>query len=127
MNEQDQKTVLIWYVIPATIINLIILLFVCATCHAQTINVNALADSIYWAEGGLKTSHPYGIMHKYRTTTPRQACINTIRHRLSVWNGQENFIVFLGKTYSPPSINPYWVKNVRYFYDSFTKTSISVK
>ena len=93
-------------------------LFFCAVCHAQTINVPIVADSIYLAEGGSKTHHPYGIMLKYRITTPRQACINTIEHRLKMWNGQGEFIVFLGKTYSPPSINPYWVKNVRWFYGS---------
>lgn len=41
---------------------------------------NALADAIYHAEGGSATRHPYGILKRYKTTTSRQACINTCKH-----------------------------------------------
>jgi len=54
-------------------------LLICAPAQAHQINVNKLADAIYLAEGGSKTKHPYGILKKYKTTTPRQACINTIK------------------------------------------------
>lgn len=77
-----------------------------------------IADAIYIAEGGAKTSHPYGILQHYKTTTPRQACINTIKHARRDWNGKGDFIVFLGSRYCPVGCendngtNKYWVKNV---------------
>lgn len=79
------------------------------------INPILIANAIYKAEGGEKTRHPYGVMTTYRHTTPRQACINTINHAYKRWNGRGDFIVFLGKTYSPPDINPNWVRLVKYF------------
>ena len=90
----------------------------CGSAFAQDIkdiDVNRLANAIYKAENS--KAHPYGILKHYKHTTPRQACINTIKHRLRQWNGKGDFIVFLGLTYSPPKINPYWVRNVKYFYE----------
>lgn len=81
-------------------------------------NVEQIADAIYLAEGGSKTSHPYGILKKYKTTTPRQACINTIKHAFKDWNGKGDFIEFLGSRYCPVGCdtdngtNKYWVRNV---------------
>ncbi len=43
-------------------------------------SVDQWANAIYIAEGGNKTNHPYGILARYKTTTARQACINTFRH-----------------------------------------------
>jgi len=80
-----------------------------------------IADAIYLAEGGSKTNHPYGILAKYKTTTPRQACINTIRHAKRDWSGEGDFISFLGSRYCPVGCdndngtNKFWVKNVKYF------------
>lgn len=81
-----------------------------------------IADAIFLAEGGTKTKYPYGILTKYKTTTPRQACINTINHALRDWNGQGDFIEFLGSRYcpvgasnDPQGLNKNWVKNVKYF------------
>ena len=81
-----------------------------------------IANAIYLAEGGAKTRHPYGILAKYKHTTPRQACINTIKHALRDWNGEGDFITFLGSRYcpigtsnDPRGLNKNWVKNVRYF------------
>lgn len=89
-------------------------------------DVERLANAIYRAEGGAKTSHPYGILAHYKHTTPRQACINTINHQLKHWNGKGDFIEFLGKTYcpigaknDPQGLNKNWVRLVKYFY--FTK------
>ena len=94
---------------------------------AEFINVNKLADAIYFAEGGSKTSHPYGILAHYKTTTPRQACINTINHALRDWNGQGDFIKFLGSRYcpvgaqnDPTGLNKNWVRNVRRLYGMYT-------
>lgn len=87
--------------------------------RAQAINVNRLADAIYWAEGGAKTNHPYGILAHYQHTSPRQACINTINHALRDWNGKGDFIAFLGSRYcpvgasnDPRGLNKNWIKNV---------------
>ncbi len=92
--------------------------------HAE-INKEKLANAIYLAEGGTKTRHPYGILTKYKKTTPRQACINTIKSALKRYKGtDEGFIAFLGKTYcpvgaknDPKGLNKHWVKNVKYYYN----------
>jgi hypothetical protein len=77
--------------------------------------LDRLANAICRAENS--KSWPYGIKHHYKHTTPRQACINTILHRERLWDGKGDFITYLGMTYSPPSINPNWVRLVHYFYD----------
>ena len=89
--------------------------------RAEGINVGKLATAIYYAENS--KIHPYGILAHYKTTTPRQACINTINHALRDWNGQGDFILFLSKRYAPiganndpKGLNRFWVKNVRYYY-----------
>ena len=88
---------------------------------SEPINIEKLATAIYHAENS--KTHPYGILIKYKHTTPRQACINTIKHALKDWNGQGDFIEFLGSRYcpvgaknDPKGLNKYWVKNVHYFY-----------
>ena len=81
------------------------------------INIQRLADAIYYSEGGNKTRWPYGIKHHYKHTTARQACLNTIKHRLKIWHRKGDFVTYLGLTYSPPSINPNWVRLVTYFYN----------
>lgn len=63
-------------------------------------------------------SHPYGIMVKYEHTTPKQACLNTIKHlrRDYIAMGSHgDFIEFMGRKYSPPAKNPNWVRLVKYF------------
>jgi len=87
--------------------------------EAQYTN-DQIADAIYKAENS--KSHPYGILAHYKHTTPRQACINTIKHARKDWNGQGSFIVFLGKRYcpvgasnDPKGLNKNWVKNVKMF------------
>lgn len=98
-------------------------LFFATFAHAN-IDVNKLANAIYLAEGGDKTSHPYGILKHYKHTTPRQACINSIKHRLKDYNGkEEGFISYLAKFYAPigasndpTGLNHNWIKNVTYYY-----------
>ena len=107
------------------VLAIVILLVVgayCIVCFGDAINVPALADAIYKAEGGANTSHPYGILTKYKTTTPRQACINTINHALRDWDGTGDFVAFLGSRYcpvgaknDPTGLNVNWVKNVNWF------------
>ena len=95
--------------------------------QATVVNVDKLADAIYLAEGGSKTSHPYGILKRYISTTPRQACINTIKSAIKRFNNQtkeKDFIHFLSLTYcpigasnDPTGLNRNWEKNVKHFYN----------
>lgn len=111
------------YFIPAVVAILVLLaIFFLSMARAEEIDVNALANAIYRAEGGAKTSHPYGILAHYKHTTPRQACINTINHALRDWNGKGDFLAFLGNRYcpigasnDPKGLNKNWLSNVRYF------------
>ena len=103
----------------------IIALLICSSAHA--LEIDKLANAIYHAEGGAKTAHPYGILAKYKHTTPRQACINTInsnlkRFKKEVFTDYE-FIEFMSKSYcpigaknDPTNLNVNWVKNVWFFY-----------
>jgi len=97
------------------------------SCRAEEINIERLANAIYIAEGGANTNHPYGILQKYKTTTPRQACVNTINSVLKRFEEQEkekDFIHFLSLTYcpinaknDPLNLNVHWEKNVKYYYE----------
>jgi len=89
-------------------------------CHAYT--DEQIANAIYKAEGGAHTRHPYGILTKYKHTTPRQACLNTIRHAHRDWDGKGDFLAFLQKRYAPVGVandptglNRNWLSNVRFF------------
>ena len=95
---------------------------------AKNIDSGKLANAIYRAEGGTKTKYPYGIFKKYKYTTPRRACINTIDHAKRDWDGKGDFIEFLGSRYAPigakndpTNLNKNWVKNVKYFYGTNAK------
>lgn len=91
-------------------------------------SVERLADAIYLAEGGAKTRHPYGILTKYKTTTPRQACINTIRHKYRDWvelGSHGDFLAYLqgrycpiGAANDPTGLNKNWLSNVKQIYSS---------
>lgn len=84
---------------------------------------NRLADAIYKAEGGARTRHPYGIMERYKHTTPREACINTLKHKYRDWvasGSRGDYLEYLAAKYAPVGCdtdngtNHYWLKNVRY-------------
>jgi hypothetical protein len=105
-----------------------VILFLCVgTAGADIVDTGRLADAIYMAEGGSHTRHLYGILKKYKKTTPRQACINTIKSALRRYENSDksvDFIVFLSRTYcpigasnDPTGLNVNWVKNVYYFYN----------
>ena len=89
-------------------------------------NVERLADAIYKAEGGAKTRHPYGILQKYKHTTPRQACINTIRSKHREWvrlGSKGDYLVYLASRYAPigvandpTNLNKNWLNNVKKLY-----------
>ena len=102
---------------------LVLCLLTGSAVASEIVDVGRLADAIYLAEGGAKTSHPYGILQHYKHTTARQACVNTINHALRDYSGHGDFIEFLGSRYCPigcdndNGTNRYWVKNVKYFYN----------
>lgn len=86
----------------------------------QNYSNEQIANAIYKAENS--KTHPYGILTHYKHTTPRQACINTIKTARRLWNGKEDFVVFLGSRYcpinarnDPKDLNRYWVGNVKAF------------
>ena len=100
--------------------------FFCPVWAAEKVNttytVEQIANAIYKAEGGAKTKYPYGILKKYKKTTPRQSCIKTIKHAQKDWDGKGDFVEFLGSRYcpvvaknDPKGLNRNWVKNVKYF------------
>ena len=82
-------------------------------------------NAIFWAEGGYKTNHPYGILTKYKHTSPRQACINTVSNNHARWLSSASklpYIAFLSNRYAPigakndpGGLNKNWVKNVTYY------------
>ena len=104
------------------IMALIAILCVCGVSAYADVDVGTLADAIKQAENSDR--HPYGIMTRYKHTTPRQACINTIKHAMRDYKGpDEGFIDFLGARYAPigvkndpKGLNANWVRNVKYFY-----------
>jgi hypothetical protein len=100
-------------------------------CLGRTVNdsydVERLADAIYKAEGGARAKYPYGILTKYKTTTPRQACINTIRNQMkrhAAHDCGKDYLTCLRDRYcplnaknDPKGLNKNWLKNVKYFYN----------
>ena len=123
IREIEKRTEYSAFMVAVCLMGALVLMMVCAKgCHADTIQPERLANAIYRAENS--KSFPYGIMHHYKHTTPRQACLNTIRHRIGEWNGEGDFIAYLGRTYAPigagndpQGLNINWIKNVRYFYN----------
>lgn len=117
---QENYERLKYYTILATILNMLFIFLVVATAHAYT--DDQIADAIYKAEGGSKTAHPYGILGHWHQS-PRQICLNTIAHARRDWNGQGDFIAFLGSRYAPTknctndpkNLNKNWVRNVKFF------------
>jgi len=78
-----------------------------------------IADAVYKAENSIK--YPYGIksIPTYGNKEyARKICLNSIRNAKKRWikaGKPEDFIVFMGRRYSPPEINPNWVRLVNYF------------
>jgi len=85
-----------------------------------------LADAIYKAEGGARTAHPYGILTKYKTTTPRQACLNTVRNQWKrhaghacgkdYWTCLRDRYCPIGAENDPTGLNVNWLRNVLHHY-----------
>ena len=78
------------------------------------ITPEAVVQAIYQTEGGVKTSHPYGVLTHYQHTTPHDACLNTVNHALrdySLHHVDRSFIYFLASRYCPSSCDPVGHKN----------------
>ena len=116
----------------AVFLSLFLTVFCSVLVASEVVNIPILADAIFKAEG-VNSRHPYGILKKYKTTTPRQACINTIKSALKRYQTDSKgleFIPFLAKTYcpvgaknDPTGLNKNWVKNVTYFYQELSVKS----
>lgn len=130
VNSKDKiKIIFLGFVCVAMFVILMIMFSGCAC--ANTIVVKGysnedICEAIRQAENS--RSYPYGIMKKYKHTSPKQACINTVSHSRRNWisNGSKGeFIKFLGSTYAPVgaindpnNLNVNWVKNVHYFLEN---------
>ena len=101
-----KRLVYILYVIPLYI-----------TCCGFT--NNQIADAIYKAEAS--QAHPYGIRSidtHHNEQYARKICLNSIRNAKARWakaGSPGDFIAFMGLRYSPPAINPNWVRLVHWF------------
>ena len=101
-----------------------------STVRAEQPDFNKLCQAIYHAEGGAKTRHPYGIMAKYKHTTPLQACLNTVKHKYRDWedSGSEgSYMQFLASKYAPveasndpEGLNKNWLRNVETIYGAMS-------
>ncbi len=86
--------------------------------------INKIVDSIYKAEGGAKTRHPYGIL-TVKTRDARKVCYEVVNWRYQMWlstNRKESFIQYLSRSYcpigaknDPTGLNRNWVRNVNHF------------
>ena len=113
IREIEKRTEYSAFMVAVCLLGALFLMVVfCRVSHADTIQPERLANAIYRAENS--KTFPYGIMHHYKHTTPRQACLNSIKSAERRYK-RGDFIVFLGQTYSPPAINPNWVRLVKYF------------
>ena len=102
-----------------------IVLIIAASCRADEINVERLADAIYRAEGGAKARSPYGVLSvKVKDKADaRRVCINSICNNIKRWEkaGKPgDFISFMADRWCPiasdPKGNANWKRNVKAIY-----------
>jgi hypothetical protein len=94
----------------------ILILLSASSCFAALTPTeeNHLADAIYLVEGGNKTKHPYGVLAKYKSTSPRQACINTIRTKRKAWEAggrRGDWLDYLADRYCHKQVDPIGNRN----------------
>lgn len=111
-------------VLGAVFLIVVLLVSGCNEAMASEVDAERYCKAIYIIEGGAKTKHPYGILAKYKTTTPKQACINTVKHKYRDWvaKGQQGaFTAYLGSKYCPIGSDTdngtckNWVPNLEYY------------
>lgn len=111
------------FIFPASVVIVCLLLGVLFVSCAHAYTNEEIVTAIGKAENS--KSHPYGIMVKFKNTSPRQACLNTVRHKYRNWvkeGYKGDFIDYLASRYAPLcakndpcNLNQYWAKNVRFF------------
>ena len=81
-------------------------------------NFERMADAVFKHENSAKW--PYGIKVHYKTTTPRQACLNTLRHCYARWLASPmtySYVEFTADIYCPmkddPKGNAAWKSDMR--------------
>lgn len=108
----------------------LIFFFTIFPVQAETVAVylNKVADAIYWAEGGKKAKHPYGLIYYHIPNhLYRDICLEYLNDYYTEWLTERNtdFLTYLaskwapikgrGVTRSASKLNRNWLKNVRYF------------
>lgn len=109
------------------IIAVIVIMFPCLASSGSLKNSHLYTDVQYCdairiAEG-VNSKYPYGILKKYKTTTPRQSCLNTVKHKRQDWiklGKKGEFIDYLGSKYAPTGniandpkhLNNNWIGNI---------------
>ena len=79
-----------------------ILMGISSLVYAESYTDIQICNAIWYAEGGSRTAFPYGILKHYEHTTPRQACLNTIKTCRKLFAKQKienDFICFLDDFY----------------------------
>ena len=83
---------------------------------ATHLSISNTVDAIYLAEGGAKTSHPYGVM-SVKTDNPRQVCAQSVVNNFKRWNKQGCFIDFMADRWCPVKSdqigNRNWKQNLK--------------
>ena len=106
---------------------LVVMVRGCDYAQASTLEIGysdtAIVNAIYIIEGGAKTKWPYGILTKYKHTSPRQACFNTVAHKRRDWlkaGRSGSFLAYLAGRYAPlnasndpTGLNRNWERNLR--------------
>ena len=116
------KTFQIFVSLIATIL---LIIFCQSLGHTAEVDVIRLCNAIGRAENSVK--YPYGIKsintHGDKVYA-KKICINSIKNAHKRWikaGMPEDFIVFMGRRFSPPASNPNWVRLVTYFYNQGVK------
>ncbi len=120
----DQDKIWKAVIVLASIVGVILIcsLSSCSTTPARASEIysdEAIATAIYRAENSKK--YPYGIKsintHSNKEYA-RKICLNSIRNAKKRWikaGMPEDFISYMGRRFSPPEINPNWVRLVKHF------------
>lgn len=107
----------------AGIIVTILFYGVVAVCLGEEINWDTYSnEAIVTAIGKAENSKrfPYGVksIKCQGELECQRICLNSVRNGRARWEKAgrpSDLIVFIGKRYSPPDINPNWVRLVKYF------------
>ena len=109
-----------WFIPAVILYTLIFYAVMVSVCHAEPTD-SQIVEAIGKAENSVK--YPYGVKsintHGNKAYA-RQICLNSVRNARKRCVGQD-LIVCMGKRYSPPDINPNWVRLVKYFLEKGRK------